>query len=98
MSTHYIDCKVCGMELGSSHEGYEEGVHPECKLFTKARVIVLPEPGFFGSSFFESKTPTEVWDDVKEMREMMIFDLTEPPEKHSVAFTKNSFPKGGMPE
>ncbi len=90
MSTHYIDCKTCGMELGSSHEGYEDGVHPECKLFTKARVFTLePCVPWYG----ESKTPTEVWDDVMEQREIMVFDLIE---SKSIAFTKGSMPEGDM--
>lgn len=90
MSTHYIDCDTCGMELGSSHDGYEDGVHPECKIFTKARVLALDTEG---DLTYESKTPTEVWDDVMERREIIVFDLTEP---KSIAFTEGSYPKGDL--
>lgn len=30
MSTHYRDCELCGEEIGSAHDGYVEGFHPEC--------------------------------------------------------------------
>jgi len=89
MSTHYIDCITCGMEIGSSHEGYEEGYHPECRPFKQARVLMIDYPH---NSVYRGLSLGLLEEALLEEMEVMVFDLTEP----FRPFTEDSFPKGGM--
>lgn len=77
------------MELGSSHEGYEEGYHPECKPFKQAKVLAIDN---LRCSVYFVETLTMVEENLNEGMEIMVFDLTEPFQP----FSEGSFPKGGM--
>jgi len=61
--------------------------------FTKAKVFcAVPGIGFPWSIPIPVKNVNELKEDLKHY-EITVFDLTEP---RSVAFTKHSFPEGGM--
>ncbi len=94
MSTLYRDCKQCGVEIGSAHEGFEEGIHPECRPFTKAKVLSLNWNHLYGTfDQYPIQSPFELEEAiVLGDREVLVFDTRKP-----VPFTKDSFPEGGMP-
>jgi len=64
------------------------------EVFTKAKVFcAVPGIGFPHSIPVAVPNVAFLKLDLKSGWEITVFDLTEP---HSIVFTKNSFPEGGM--
>lgn len=93
MSTHYVDCDMCGEEIGSAHEGYMTKQHPECKPFAEAVVLSTLRVDTSRLGVVELFTQREIEEDLFYTIEYLIFDLRE---SYRKPFTRNSYPEGGM--